>query len=661
MLKALSRIAVALATTLACVGAAALTASPVVKQDAPTVKPRKGEAVKDLHYGDVLFYFYEDDFFESIVRFNAYRQQGYEQPHGEDGEILLGGMLLSYGQHEQAEAIFHRLLDTSSKPSVRNRAWYFLARIAYEHGNLMGAARALDSIKGDLPPEFEPQRHLLLSQVLIEEERYDDAAAMLSSWKSEEPWLSYAHFNLGVAQIRGGHVDAGLQTLDAIGAAPAPTPELQALRDRINLTLGFERLRADQASASVPAFQRIRLDGPFSNKALLGLGWAESAQSQDRDALIPWMELGKRDILDPAVEESLLAVPYAFGKLSIYGQAAAHYQDAIAAFDAESKRLDDSIARIQSGQLINDLLADKDAEKRVNDNIVPITGWNWQLDKLPLTPESGYLTHLLASREFQQGLKNYRDLRFARNNLDRWSRDIGTFSDMLDTRRQSFEQKKPATEAALGRIDLDSIRQHRDTLAARLKTIEDSQDADGLANDHELQQLAMLKSINERIDHMGDAPEAAGLRDQARLLKGVLSWNLLHDYSLRLWQQQRSLKELDEALDKAVSQRQSVADAEKDEETHLQSFGDRITQQTPRITELLAKTDTLIASQQKALEDLAVAQLQDYQKRLHGYTVEARYALAQIYDRAASRPQTSEAAPALTPPPAQPPAPGSTP
>lgn len=657
MLKAPGRFAVALAIALATTAASALTATPVVRQDAAAVKPRKGAQVRDLHYGDVLYHFYQDDFFESIVRFNAYRELGYEQPHSEDGELLLGGMLLSYGQHEQAAEIFHRLLDASTKVSTRNRAWYFLARIAHEHGDVMAAARALDSIKGDLPAEFEPQRRLLLSQVLIEEERYGDAIAMLSSWQPAEPWLSYARFNLGVAQIRGGQVDEGLKTLDATGAQPADNDELLGLRDRTNLTLGFERLRADQAEAAEPAFQRVRLEGPFSNKALLGLGWTQSAQGQHHDALTPWMELGKRDILDPAVEESLLAVPYAFGKLGVFGQAAAHYQDAITAFDAESQRLDESIARIRNGQLFTDLLADKDADKRQTGSLVPITGWNWQIDRLPDTPETRYLVHLLASHEFQQGLKNYRDLHFARENLERWSHDVATYSDMLDTRRQAFEQKRPATHDALQKVDLDAIRQHRDAVAGRLKAIEDGQDAEGLANDHEVQQLAMLKSIDDRVERLGDVPEAAGLRDQARLMRGVLKWNLSHDYSLRLWQEKRALADLDEALAKAVAQRQSVSDAEQAEEARLREFGARIDQQSPRITGLIARTDGLLAQQQKALEDLAVAQLQEYQQRLHGYTVEARYALAQIYDRAAGRPQTAEPvpvpAPVADPPPAE--------
>ncbi len=38
-------------------------------------------------------------------------------------------------------------------------------------------------------------------------------------------------------------------------------------------------------------------------------------------------------------------------------------------------------------------------------------GWFWQLKQVPDAPHTRYLYHLLASHEFQEGLKNYRDLR----------------------------------------------------------------------------------------------------------------------------------------------------------------------------------------------------------------------------------------------------------
>jgi hypothetical protein len=654
--------ALAMAGTFACASASALTSHSTVTRDSGPPKERVGREVKDLHYGDVLFYFYQDDFFDSIVSLNAYRELGFTKPHSDDGELLLGGMLLSYGQHEQAADIFHRLLDTSPKQDVRNRAWYFLARIAHEHGAIDSAAEALSHIQGKLPKEMEPARLLLQSQVLIEQGRYDDAAAMLNKWVPPEDWRRYAGFNLGVAQISGGHVAEGLETLEGVGGIPTLDDEQMALRDRINLTLGFERMRANQPDRARHAFESVRLEGPYSNKALLGLGWADSALEQDRDALTPWLALNKRDLLDPAVEESLLAVPYAFGRLGTYGQAAARYEQAIVAFDTENKHLDDSIASIRSGQMLAALLADPAANSakdqkpkygpQTDASATPPPGQNWQLDQLPDSPESRYLTHLMASHEFQQGLRNYRDLRFLQSNLNRWSRDVATFSDMLATRKLGYEQHRPDVDKALQQTDLVAIRQQRDALAGRLATIESSQDASGLANDHELEQLNQLQSIQQRIDQLGDAPEAADLRDQARLLNGVLRWNLSHEFNLRLWQQKRALTELDDALTKAEAQRQSVAGAEPAEEARLQDFGGRIDAQTPRIAQLQAATDALMKRQQQALEDLAVAELQRYQERLRGYTLESRFALAQIYDRAASKTPAADKASVAEPAPA---------
>jgi len=55
-----------------------LLALPSLHAWAKNVKPDPDglppQDVKDLHYGDVLFYFYQDDFFDSITRLLAARE-----------------------------------------------------------------------------------------------------------------------------------------------------------------------------------------------------------------------------------------------------------------------------------------------------------------------------------------------------------------------------------------------------------------------------------------------------------------------------------------------------------------------------------------------------------------------------------------------------------
>ncbi len=60
-------------------------------------------------------------------------------------------------------------------------------------------------------------------------------------------------------------------------------------------------------------------------------------------ALVPWLALRKRSLLDSAVQESFLTVPYAYIQLGAPGQAAEYYNSAIDSFDAELKSIDDSI------------------------------------------------------------------------------------------------------------------------------------------------------------------------------------------------------------------------------------------------------------------------------------------------------------------------------
>jgi hypothetical protein len=608
-------------------------------------EPRAGREVKDLHYGDVLFYFYQDNFFEAITRLMAARAMGRAEAHAEDGDLLMGGMLLSYGQHQQAAAIFQRLLDTTARPDVRDRAWFYLARVSYERGALDQAEAALGHIKvkNTLPARMDAERQMLQAQVLMEQNRFDEAAKLLSTWKGPNDWANYARFNLGVALVRAGRVDEGSRFLDLAGNEhadkhPGFDAEQVALRDRANLALGYAEIQAQKPEAARIALQRVRLEGPYSSKALLGLGWADSALDRDSEALVPWMELKKRDLLDPAVQESMLAVPYAMARLKVYGQAARSYEEAIKAFEDETQRLDASIARIRGGQLVPALLADDPVDRM---------GWGWQLNKLPKTDESRYLTHLMASRSFQEGLKNYRDLRFLRANLVKWSHDVAAYSDMLATQKLALEQRQPVVQQALQHIDLDALGQQQQTLTDRLAQIESKQDSIGLANGAEQRQWASMQSIGERIDKLGDVPEAGALRDQLRLLKGVLRWNLDHDYKLRLWQEKRALAELDQAMSTARAGRKAVDDAQSAARTRLADFGQRIDQQPQRITTLLASTDALLARQQAYLQDVAIDELEQYKQRLHSYTVEAQFALAQTYDRSAAQQK-----PAPTPAPA---------
>jgi tetratricopeptide (TPR) repeat protein len=109
------------------------------------------------------------------------------------------------------------------------------------------------------------------------------------------------------------------------------------------VALGLASLQADKPEAAGPFLERVRLNGPQSNKALLGFGWAYASVKNHKQALVPWTELADRDASDSAVLEASIALPYAYGQLGAFGQALDRYNAAIDLFERENKGLDESI------------------------------------------------------------------------------------------------------------------------------------------------------------------------------------------------------------------------------------------------------------------------------------------------------------------------------
>ncbi|MDH3510699.1 MAG: hypothetical protein OER85_07560, partial [Gammaproteobacteria bacterium] len=55
-------------------------------------KTKPGIEIQDLHYGEVLFHFYQDDEFTALTHLLAAREVGRVEHHSADAELLLGGL-----------------------------------------------------------------------------------------------------------------------------------------------------------------------------------------------------------------------------------------------------------------------------------------------------------------------------------------------------------------------------------------------------------------------------------------------------------------------------------------------------------------------------------------------------------------------------------------
>ncbi len=583
--------------------------------------------VEDPHFGEVLFYFYQEDYFPAIVRLLAAQKQDQLSDHAEESELLLGGLYLSYGHHLRAAEIFEELLADNVNSDIRDRTWFFLAKIWQQRGYLAESARALENIENTLPGSMEAERNMLQAQLLIDGGRHDQAISLLQDWSDKTEWSSYARFNLAVAMVRNGQVNNGAAILDDLGRITPFNEELSSLRDKANLALGYTYLQDGQPLAAKSPLQRVRLDGPFSNKALLGVGWADAEVEDYSRALVPWMELKDRNLLDPAVQESMLAIPYAMAKLDSISQAADHYLNAIEAFFEEANRIDAMIAQIESGELFDELL---------EQDSTGTTGWYWNLDKLPDGPESQYLFHLLSTNEFQEGLKNFRDLSYLANNLDGWQSSVDVFRNMLDTRELAYNQRLPKVETSLSAADLDGMVERKLQFDARLNSIETNRDALALANRREFELWGEITALEQSPAANADIPEAAEVRDKIKLLKGVLQWGLEAEFKARLSKVRRDLRQTGEALVQTQRSRRQVDETMRNEPLLFASFNERVNGLSPQIDATKARVYDTMDRQRAFLQTIAVDELLAQKRRLNTYTVQARFALAAIYDLSAT-------------------------
>jgi hypothetical protein len=333
-------------------------------------------------------------------------------------------------------------------------------------------------------------------------------------------------------------------------------------------------------------------------------------------------------MLDAAVQESYLAVPYAYAQLDATKQAADQYMFAVTSFDQESQRIDQSIASIRNGNLLDAIVSNDRADK---------VGWYWQLASLPDAPETRYLYHLLATHEFQEGLKNYRDLLLMQRNLATWSLSVEAFENMVDTRRRAYALRTPVLQQTLDTVDLDAMENHKNEMESRLTGIERDNDIAALATDREHEQWQKIERIEKVLASADQSdPLVQEMREKTRLLRGRLLWDFNAGYKARVWRTHKELRELDVAYGEARRRWVLVERAREDYPARTEEFAGRVANLQPRIAALSAKLAAAAKSENQYLASVAIKELESQKERLAAYSLQARYALASIYDRAAS-------------------------
>jgi len=602
---------------------------------ASAARPSVAADLRDLYFGEALYQANQGHYFDALERLDAELAQhrSLDEPqldslqyHIRQADFSVGDFELRYRMHLRAGRAIKAVLDADVDQPVKNEAAYRLARIEFQKDQPEDALRALERIQGTVPYNIRDDIEFLHANVYLALGRPGDAADVLRRLQGAQSLKGFAAYNLGIALLQSGHSPEGLRQLDKAGQVDSRETATAAIRDKSNMVLGSLMLRSEDYAHAQLAFDRVRLEGPYSNRALLSTGWAEVSAHDYQKALVPWGMLIGRDPTDAAVQEAKLALPFAYGKLRVYGRAATLYGQALDSFGKELEKVDASLRSIRAGNFLNALVREEIKE----DNV-----WVVRLRTLPDTPETFYLTELMASNDFQTALQNYLDLEDLHRRLIAWQDGFDAFEDLIRLRRANYEPLLPQVDAHFRELDSQMrVRlEQRDHLQKRLQDLLTAPRPTLLATVDERVALERLRKIDKALQH-ASGPECDTLQTRMQHLQGVLTWRLYTEYPERLTQAHKDLHALNDNVWMLQEQYTAFVRARQAAVHSYAGYDQLITRMRTHVGEALQRVDTLQARQGHVIEAVAIDELNIRRQRLEAYQLQARYAVADSYDRA---------------------------
>jgi hypothetical protein len=162
-----------------------------------------------------------------------------------------------------------------------------------------------------------------------------------------------------------------------------------------------------------------------------------------------------------------------------------------------------------------------------------------------------------------------------------------------------------------------------------------------LGTPEEQQTWARLKRIEDYLAMHPDDPDLADMREKHRLMKGVMYWRLSESFKARLWNERRSVKELEGVLKETQKRAVLVKQAREGTPLTTGGYASRVAAIRARIDQLHERLADISARQNLFLQSLAIRELEGQKQRIETYEIQARYELAAIYDRTSNGPSNA--------------------
>lgn len=579
--------------------------------------------VTDPAYGDILYYYYQRQNFAAMSAILVALDRGALPQQSERARVLLGALYADYAMPGEAERLFDTLLAEAVDQSLANRIWIYLADIYYRRGQYQKALDILDARVVSAPDDLQQHFLTLRTRVLMKLGRYADTRETLDALETGTV-SAYLRYNLAVSRINAGEGEQGTRLLWELVNLPPGDAEINALKDKAMLALGVHYLRTGQGERARHLLGAARLDGPYSEMALLLHGRAWLAGDSPRTALSSLQALSKRSMQFEEAQEAGLALPFLYEKLNDLPRARDAYRASIRAYTDHFSYLSALDQKIRSGEWFQQLVGDGH--------------WSTAMDPLPVFEPArvdsfATFRSLFASHAFQKYWRAYHEQQRQVHLVQRWSQRLPALDQLLAAHIRKHRSDIPDALALLAEVNAHGSEQALQSLRERLARAYQDMNAKVLALPQERQWLEQLALAREKAGKReGKLP--AEKADQLALYQGLVTWQVLSRIEPRRWQYERRLQALDDELARSLLLRENVKRLTEGDISRVTDLGHALAGLHNELGALDQRGRQLLARLQRVIEGLALTQVQQTRERLQFFTAECWAALGDLQHRA---------------------------
>ncbi len=450
-------------------------------------------------FGQIYYDYHMGHRFAALNTTILEKNKGMFNDDNAETESLLGDLYTEFGLPREADVALSRVQAQDIPSSTRNMPWLRYGKFLFQMGNDVITENYLRKPPANLTTFQESERRLLLSNVLIRKKSYQEAVALLLDMPAQGALASYGLYNLGIAYLQDNQVAQGIFNLNEMIRLANDDEESLSLKDKAALAIAYRYLQDKKYPEARNSLLRVRLEGPYSNSALLSLAYSYYLNVQYEDALPAVLELHRRNPADPTVQEAFLLAGRIYEDLGAKNQAVASYRIAALTLRDQLTQLERTALRTEEATW-PDILAPMQV------NTIDADPLN--IKALPATNNAitaGLFAKLFASAPFNEGFKSYRQLQRMQDLIDIRLRDITALEEVAKN-LEARQTQLPAAQAKLTelRSNYVSLVKNWQQIQIRAKHMGNNADAyTEAATQAETSRLQQINRLLRRVNKLG--------------------------------------------------------------------------------------------------------------------------------------------------------------